>query len=414
MYQNFYYNRKDGLCHLWTDDGYEVFPYQTYAYQIDSKGEFVTLTGLKVKKVKNWNKEAEKEGMVFEHDVPIATRVLIDRYYENDEPSKNNRIFFFDIEVEKGLRYSTPKEALNKITSIAYYYNGEYVCLLLDENRRITNQTKTIIISGQEIKTKIERFSSERELLMSFVVHWNKIKPTIICGWNSDFFDVPYITNRIENVLGYKYAQKLSPIGIVEKRELGKDLVVKIAGISHFDYMQLYKKFTYNEEPSYALDYISKKELKRGKYVYEGTLDDLFNNNLDGFIEYNVNDVELMVALDKKMDLIEIARGICHAGHVPYDDYQFSSRYLEGASLVYCKRNGYVAIRSNIGGGDEGQAEGAFVKSPSPGLYKWVYSLDIQSLYPSIIMSCNISPETRIAKIKNWDSINLITKLKKG
>lgn len=412
-YQNFYYNRKDGNCHLWTDEGYEVFPFEPYAYQIDSKGEFKTLTGLKVKKVKSWSKEAEKEGLIFEHDVPTATRVLIDRYFETDEPSKNNRIFFFDIEVEKGLRYSTPKDALNRITSIAYYFNEEYVCLLLDETKRITNQTKTIFINGQEIKTKIERFNSERELLMSFVVHWNKIKPSIVVGWNSETYDIPYITNRIENVLGWKYSQKLSPIGIVEKRDLGKDFVVKIAGVSHLDYMQLYKKFTYNEEPSYALDYISKKELKRGKYVYDGTLDDLFNNNLDGFIEYNVNDVELMVALDKKMDLIEIARGICHAGHVPYDDYQFSSRYLEGASLVYCKRNGYVAIRSNIGGGDEGQAEGAAVKQPIPGFYKYIIDCDLTSLYPSLIRTLNISPETIFGKVTNWNEQDWMNKVEK-
>ncbi len=473
MYQNFYYSRKDGLCHLWDDeDGYKVFPFEPYAYQIDSKGDYETITGLKVKKVKSWSKEAEKQGLVFEHDVPIATRVLIDRYYQSDEPSKDHRVLFFDIEIEKGLRYSTPKDALNRITSIAYYFNNQYVCLLLDENNRLEDCTKTIIINGKEVPTIVKRFGSEHGLLNTFVSQWQKIKPTIVSAWNGEVFDIPYLIRRVENVLGYKYMQKFSPIGIVERREIGKrDIGYKIAGVSFLDYMQLYKKFTYNEEPSYALDFICKKELKRGKYVYEGTLDDLFNNDIDGFIEYNVNDVELMVALDKKMDLIEIARGICHKGHVPYEDFIFPSQYLEGAILTRCKinnlvstsnldktvlieiernegyikdiQNGFVRIdklkyelKDNtkvyiINDDNEfeligiyflkkqskkkntliitaSKAKGAFVKPPKVGLHKWVYSVDLQSLYPSLIRTCNISPETQMYFIANWYDINLV------
>ena len=398
-YQNFYYNKRDGLCHLWTDNGYEVFPYEPYAYQLDQNGEYQTLTGLKVKKVKSWTPEQEKHGLIFEHDIPVATRVLIDRYYESDEPSKNHRIVFFDIEVEKGLRYSTVKETANKITSIAYFYDGKYVCLLLDENQELENSSRTF----HDLNVDIKRFNSEKELLINFLVLWNKISPTIITGWNIDLFDVPYLYNRIGLVLGWKFANKLSPIGIVNVREINKkDIVCKIAGVSSLDYIELYKKFTYNEEPSYALDYICKKELKRGKYVYDGTLDRLYKENIDGFIEYNVNDVELVVALDKKLDLIEIARGICHAGHVPYDDYQFSSRYLEGALLTYCKRENLISfatdkVKNAI------DAEGAFVKPPKSGLYKYCYDLDLESEYPNNIKTLNISPETKWGRIIDYN-----------
>ena len=411
-YQNFYYNKLDGMCHIWDDStGLASFPYEEYAYQIDPKGEYTTLTGLKVKRVNSWSKEAEKQGMIFEHDVPIPTRVLIDHYFESDEPSKNHRILFFDIEVEKGLKYSTAAEALNTITSVAYYFQGRYVCLLLDQEGNLQNCTKTIIIHNQEINVAVLVFRQERELLLTFLKHWEKINPTIVTGWNSDIFDCPYLYNRICNVLGKSAGSRLSPIKIVYQRPLNKrDVMVTIAGVSQMDYMQLYKKFTYNEESSYSLDAISKKELKRGKYVYEGTLDQLFKENVDGFIEYNVNDVELLVALDKKMDLIEIARGICHKGHVPYEDYQFSSRYLEGAALTYCKRNNLIAIKT-MSTEIPTEAVGAFVKRPEPGLKQWIYSHDILSLYPSCIMTLNISPETKIGKIHNWDKINLMSKL---
>lgn len=204
------------------------------------------------------------------------------------------------------------------------------------------------------------------------------------------------------NVLGRSQAQKLSPIKVVYERPMNKrDICIKIAGVAQMDYMQLYKKFTYNEESSYSLESISQKELKRGKFKYDGTLDDLFRDNIDGFIEYNVNDVELLVALDKKMDLIEIARGICHAGHVPYEDYEMSSRYLDGALLTYCKRNNLVAFATEKYG-NETEAEGAFVKPPNSGLYKYCYDLDLESEYPNNIKTLNISPETKWGRIESY------------
>lgn len=404
MYKNFYYSRYNNTCHLWSDGQhgdplYQKFIHEPYAYQIDPKGEYKTLTGLKVKKVTSWSKESEKKGMIFEHDVPVPTRVLIDNYFESDEPSIGHNILFFDIEVEKGLRYSSAKDALNTITSIAYYFNGSYTVLLLDRENLVKDCIKDINSVG---KVTINTFDTEYKLLHGFLMEWNKINPTIISAYNGDYFDVPYIVNRMNAVLGQALTKKLSPIGVIEKRTFGKDTFIKIAGITQMDYLQLYKKFTQNEESSYSLEAISQKELKRGKMKYEGTLDDLYNTDIDGFIEYNVNDVELMVALDKKMDLIEIARGICHKGHVPYDDFQFSSRYLDGALLSYCKQTGFVAFSTDKSGTHE-KAEGAFVKPPKVGIYKFCYDLDLESEYPNNIKTLNISPETKWGKVHNFN-----------
>ena len=177
------------------------------------------------------------------------------------------------------------------------------------------------------------------------------------------------------------------------------------------DYLALYKNFTFSVEPSYRLDAIGRKEVGLGKIEYEGNLDDLFAKDIEKFIEYNLNDVKIVVEIDKKMELIELTRSICHVGHVPYEDILFSSRYLEGALLTYLRRNNLVAPNKDPNGrerfneikGDESKKfSGAYVAAPTPGKYKWVFDLDLTSLYPSIIMSTNISPETKVGVVDNW------------
>lgn len=407
MYQNFYYSKKENTSYIWDDvEGLIKIPYKRYAYVIDGAGEFETINGLRVKKTGNWSKEAEQHGTVFENDVPIATRVLIDKYFDSDEPSGNHRIVFLDIEVEKAERHSTPQEAKNKITAITYSMFGQYMSLVLDEAGKLEDVQRQVSLpeSDRVVSVYIRRFDSEKEMLKAFITQWNIVKPTIISGWNSENYDVPYLVNRIEKVMGYNYVEMLSPIGIIEEHKFKDDeTTFELAGISHFDYMLLYKKFTYNEESSYSLESISMKELKRGKFKYEGTLDDLLRDDIEGFIQYIVTDVELLNAMDAKLNLIEIARGICHVGHVPYKEYLFSSKYLEGAALTYCKRKNKIAIRINRASANNNPAEGALVKSPIPGLYKYIIDLDLTSLYPSIIRTLNISPETLFGKVLNWN-----------
>jgi len=401
MYQNIYHDRNSGIVHLWDDEkGYTNFPFERYAYVLDSRGDYVTMTGLRCKKVTSWSKELEKQNLVFEHDVPIYTRVLIDRYWNSDEPSKNNRVLFFDIEVAKEGKYSTPREASNTITSIAYYdsIDQKYHCLILDVENRL------------EDRDGLKRFGTEQELLIHFLQCWQKIKPNIVTGWNCEFFDIPYLFNRLVNVLGDKWAKKLSPIGIVEDREFGKEYTVKIAGVSCLDYLMLYKNFTANQQPRYTLDFICNAELGRGKVQYEGSLDDLFRNDIHKFIEYNISDVELVVALDRKFDYIEIARGICHKGHVPYEDITMSSRFLDGALLTDCRRNNLITVRTERSETIEEPAEGAFVKLPAPGLYRYVYDLDLESEYPNNIKSLNISPETKWGRVIDYDVYDFVNK----
>ena len=190
-----------------------------------------------------------------------------------------------------------------------------------------------------------------------------------------------------------------------------------MAGVSYLDYLALYKNFTYTELDNYRLDSIANKELGRGKVEYSGNLDQLFRDDIEKFIEYNLVDVELVVDMDTKLQFIDTARGICHAGHVPYEDFVYSSKYLEGALLCYLKRKGIVApnkpadrqermqaLRDN----NEEKFIGAYVKAPIVGKYEWIYDLDLTSLYPSIIMSINISPETKVGKIQDWSAEDFV------
>jgi DNA polymerase elongation subunit (family B) len=223
-------------------------------------------------------------------------------------------------------------------------------------------------------------------------------------------FDMPYLFNRISKVLGKSQAYRLSPIKIAFINKTHGDTV--IAGVSILDYMILYKKFIGRNEPSYALSAIGKRVVNMDKISYDGNLQDLFRSDIKKYIEYNLNDVKIVVALDKKLKFIELARNICHTGHVPYEYFGMSSRYIEGAMLIYLRRMGLVAPNKSLEGhaeflertegGDDGY-EGAFVKDPVPGRYEWVYDLDLTSMYPNIMISLNISPETVVSKVEGWD-----------
>jgi len=400
MYQNIAYDKKNNVIHVWDDElGHQKFTFQPYAYLPDDAGDYVSLDGTKLRLVSGNHRDNPK---AYESDLNEEVRTLIDLYHESDAPSKGHRELFFDIEVERDENgYSTPEEARLRITSIAYYdkANKAMHVLLLDVNQQ-ANAT-----SFETPRYQVEIFETEAAMLTQFVNAFARIQPTIITGWNTDNFDIPYLVNRIKQVLGAQAVKKLSPAGITDwQKSKGR---YKIYGVSSLDYLTLYKKFTYTELANYRLDTVAKTELGRGKVEYDGDLDQLFATDIKRFVEYNVTDVELVYELDEKLQLLALARTICHKGHVPYEDVYYASKYLDGAAIVDLKRNGKVAPnKAHRFVEEETEADalaGAYVMPPVPGLYKWIYDLDLTSLYPSIIMSLNISPETKIGVIEGWN-----------
>ena len=400
MYQNVFYDKENSVIHCWDDQkGYFTSKYRRYAYVRDGNGAFTSIHGERLKKINFWKKEDNLK--LYESDVNEVTRFLIDQYGESDEMSVGHTILTFDIEVEMNSGLPDIDKAGNAITSIAGHDS-------------VTNDYFVYVVSDSHVDKTIKgaivrSFKTEADLLEAFLNKWKEINPTIVTGWNIDYFDVTYLYNRLKNILGERTANQLSPIGKIGYNKYRNRYI--IAGVSCLDYLALYKNFTYTELPNYRLDTIAKLELKRGKIEYEGNLDQLFRDDLEKFIEYNLVDVELVVDLDKKLQFIDLARAICHAGHVFYEDFLFSSKWLEGAILTFLRRSNRVAPdkaprmeRNEDGSDGEGKFTGAYVKEPKPGLYKWIYDLDLTSLYPSIIMTINISPETKIGKLKSFSS----------
>ena len=403
MYQGIFFEAEKRKLHIWDDQrGYFTAPYRRYGYIKDRNGAYTSLYGDRLKKIHKWDKTTTG---LFESDVHPETRTLIDLYTNDDEPSKGHRTIIIDIEVEVTDGFPTATLAENKVTAISIYdfVADKYHALVLENGKGIVKPSVT-----KEINTEV--FDTEVYLLNRFFQIYLEINPSIITGWNVDRFDVTYLYNRACNVLDEDVANCLSPIGHVHWSDFRG--VYRIAGVATLDYLQLYKKFTFTQQASYRLDAIADFELGERKIEYDGTLNELYENDILKFVEYNIHDVRLIKMMDDKLNFIEIARGICHKGHVPYDDIYLDSRYLESAILVHLKKLGVISPnKPEREGWKEGiQFEGAHVQKPKKGRHAWVYDLDLTSMYPSIIMSLNISPETKMGKIDGWDAPDFVKK----
>ena len=246
-------------------------------------------------------------------------------------------------------------------------------------------------------------FSSEYDLLNDFI-HWWMIEtntPEVVTGWNSKLYDIPYLVRRIDRVLGEKLMKRLSPWGLVTEDETyisgRKHLCYDIGGISQLDYLDLYKKFTYKAQESYRLDYIAEVELKQKKLDHSefDTFKDFYTKGWQKFVEYNIKDVELVDRLEDKMKLIELALTMAYDAKANYEDVFSQVRMWDTIIYNYLKKRNIV-IPPKERSDKDSKYEGAYVKEPIPGMYEWVVSFDLNSLYPHLIMQYNISPETLV------------------
>jgi DNA polymerase elongation subunit (family B) len=212
---------------------------------------------------------------------------------------------------------------------------------------------------------------------------------------------------RICNVLGRDEAARLSPLRKLNFTEWDQSQPIELAGINHLDYMLLFKKYIVKQEPSYALNNIGEKYVNLTKIEYDGSLDKLFQTDINKFIEYNIRDVEIIIELEKKMKFIDLTVILCHLCHVPYEQIYLSTILNDGAILTYLKRQGIVSpnkpttINPILKESTKDDYAGGYLKDPIPGLYEWVIDLDFTSLYPSIIRSLNIGIETLVGRIVN-------------
>jgi DNA polymerase elongation subunit (family B) len=242
-------------------------------------------------------------------------------------------------------------------------------------------------------------FWTEHELLNDFVGWWVENTPDIVTGWNCNLYDIPYLCRRIDRVLGSKWKASLSPWNKVNEREITimgrKNIAYELVGVSVLDYLDLYKKFTYTNQESYRLDHIANVELGQRKLDHSefDTFKDFYTQGWQKFVEYNIIDVELVDRLEDKMKLLELAVTMAYDAKVNFEDVYSQVKMWDTLIYNYLAKDNIVVPPKQTSKKDDKYA-GAYVKEPVPGLYEWVVSFDLNSLYPHLIMQYNISPET--------------------
>ena len=302
-----------------------------------------------------------------------------------------------DIETDYDTGFPHPNEASQKILAITYKSSKFSTYHVWGYGEFDT--TKALITD-----VKYTRCNSEEELLSKFLEFWSHpdIIPDVITGWNTRFFDIPYIVNRMAKVLGIQEIQKLSPWNMqLEHRRITKrgseNDVYEIPGIQTLDYMELFQKFgyTYGPQESYALNHIAYVVLREKKLSYEesGSLKNLYKDDHQKYIDYNMKDVQLVDRLEEKMGLITLALTIAYKGGVNYQDTFGVTAIWE--SIIYRKLN-LTKVVVPLGDNEKPfrSFAGGYVKEPQVGRHDWIVSFDLNSLYPNLIVQYNMSPET--------------------
>ena len=301
------------------------------------------------------------------------------------------KLFSLDIETSSENGFPKPEEA------------AEEILLITLKNYK----TKRLITFGsrpyETSRDDVEYVYCEDEviLLRTFIAWWNDVKPEVITGWNCEYFDIPFICNRIRNVLGLSAMRDLSPWRMVSEKVVEiqgrKNQTYDIAGISILDYLDIYKKFTYTNRENYRLDTIAEVELGQKKLDHSEfeTFKEFYTNGWQKFVDYNLVDVDLVDRLEEKMKLIDLVMLMAYDAKCNYTDTFAQVRLWDIIIYNYLKeRNVVLPLMKKSDKPD--QFVGAYVKEPIPGAYDWIVSFDLNSLYPSLIRFLNVSPETLI------------------
>jgi len=413
-YVDAFYNREQDVINVVERDDkggrhYKEYPARHIFYYPDPKGKFQSIKGEPLSRVTSKNlKEHRKELAIYsnkklyESDINPIYRCLEDQYLNVDAPKLN--VAFWDIEVdfdpERG--YAAPDDAFMPITAIAVHLQwlDTLVCLAIPPKTLSMEEAKKQVADFPNTML----FDNEADMLDTFL---DLIEDAdILSGWNSEGFDMPYTVNRIIKVLSKEDTRRLCLWGqFPKKREYEKygkaAITYDLVGRVHLDSLELYRKYTYEERHTYRLDAIGEMEIGENKTVYEGTLDQLYNNDFKRFIEYNRQDTALLDKLDKKLKFIDLANSIAHENTVLLQTTMGAVAVTEQAIINEAHRRGFI-VPNRVPRDDSinTQAAGAYVAFPKKGIHEWIGSLDINSLYPSAIRALNMGPETIIGQLR--------------
>ena len=395
--------RKDGRRE------YREYPATYVFYYDDPRGKFRSIYGNSVSRFSTRNnKEFRKELRIqsgkgiYESDINPVFRCFEDNYKGQDAPRLQT--CFFDIEVdfdpERG--FSKPDDPFNPITAISVYLDwlDQLVTLVIPPKSMSAETAKEI--AEQFENTML--FDNEADMLNTFLDLIDDAD--VLSGWNSEGFDIPYTVQRITRVLSKDDTRRMClwnqfPKQRTFERFGAENLTFDLIGRVHMDYMQLYRKYTYEERHSYSLDAIGDHELGERKTQFEGTLDQLYNQNFKTFIDYNRQDTMLLARLDKKLRFLDLANELAHANTVLLQTTMGAVAVTEQAIINEAHERGLVVPNRKERLTDEDtQAAGAYVAYPKKGIHEWVGAIDINSLYPSAIRALNMAPETIIGQLR--------------
>ena len=416
-YRNIYYDPRERCINLftWDKDGKRIkvtTSYDPYV-MVEGKGDFESIYGTKLVK-KSFRTQYDRykyikdTGIkrVFENH-PATQQYLIDTFWQvNERPefSQNPiKVLFLDIETYSPDEFPQPSNPTHTVNVITVFdsLNRHYYTFGLKDFENKDDDVTYI------------KCASERELFQKFVEYVETDYPDIMSGWNSEFFDLPYILNRCTRILGEEWTNRLSPSGKVYSRSIRgqfgqEQMRWYIEGVSLIDYLDVYKRFSVGVKESYKLDAIGEAELGEKKVDFGNmNLATLADNDWQTFVEYNIQDVRLLTKLEDKLKYTELIKMLAYVGLTSFEAAMGSLSVINGATAVRARqRNQFVP--SFIRNEDTGKNPGAYVGEPLKGFQENIISFDANSLYPNVMISLNISPETKVGKIEDKNNTDIV------
>ncbi len=385
-------------------------PVRHTLYVKDPKGKHLSIYSEAVTRIVCKNtKELRKEMAInsgktlYEADINPIFVCLSENYLNQDAPKLNAAFFDIEVDFDPERGYASPDDAFMPITAIAVYLQWleTMVCLAIPPKTMTMEQAKEAVKEFPNTYL----FDNEAEMLDMFLDL--VAEADVLSGWNSEGFDIPYTVNRVTKVLSKEDTRRFCLFDqLPRKREYEKfgrtATTYDMIGRVHVDYLELYRKYTYEERHSYRLDAIAEYELGERKTQYEGTLDQLYNNDFKTFVEYNRQDCALLDRLDKKLKFLDLANTLAHENTVLLQTTMGAVAVTEQAIINEAHRRGFVVPnRPKMAERESNEgAAGAYVAYPKEGIQDWVGSLDINSLYPSAIRALNMGPETIIGQLR--------------
>jgi DNA polymerase elongation subunit (family B) len=388
---------------------YKDYPAKYVFYYDDPKGKHKSIHGntvsrIQCRSIKDFRREIKLVGQkrLYESDFNPVFRILEENYLGQDAPKLHTCFFDIEVDFDKERGFSPPEDPFNPVTAISLYlqWTDQLITLAIPPKGMSKEESDKICAKYENCFF----FEQESQLLDTFLTLIDDAD--ILSGWNSEGYDIPYLVNRVKRVLSKDDTRRFCLWGALPKSRTferfgSETLTFDTIGRVHMDYMQLYRKYTYHEMHSYSLDAIGEYELDERKVQYTGTLDQLYNNDFEKFIDYSRQDTALLDKLDKKLKFMELSSELAHSNTVLLQTTMGAVAVTEQAIINEAHERGLVVpsrkSRDELG---NTQAAGAYVAYPQKGLHDWIGSIDINSLYPSAIRALNMGNETIVGQLR--------------